>query len=327
MIQATLRLAGKAALAVALAGTSVLAHAQDAFPSHPINLVSPFPPGGATDMIARVLGDAMSKRLGQSVVVVNRPGGGTTIGAAYVARERPDGYTLLLATSSTLITSRFLYKNLQFDPDAMVPVGVVGTAPMILLTSKKRGFHDAAGLVDYARKHPGDLSVASQGSGTLSHLLAECFQSATQTRMTHIPYKGSSEAMPALINGDVDVFFDNVGTGMAQVKGGRAEVLGGSGRQRLSEYPEIPTLDEAGFPGCDLSAWWALMAPPATPPAVVARLNEALKAALKEDTVRRKILEAGTEPADGAIEPYAGLVRADVPLIGELVKRANVTVQ
>ncbi|WP_233161352.1 MULTISPECIES: tripartite tricarboxylate transporter substrate binding protein [unclassified Achromobacter] len=299
----------------------------EAFPDRPINIISPFPPGGATDVITRVVADAMSRQLKQPMIIINKPGGGTTIGAAYVAREKPDGYTLLMATSSTVVASRFLYKELRYNPDAFEPVGMVGYAPMIMLTSKKRGFRSTADLVDYAKQHPGALSIASQGTGTLSHLIAECFQATTGTKMVHIPYKGTAEAMPSLINGDVDAFYDTVGTGMAQVAGGKVDVLNSSGRQRMSAYPQIPTLTEQGYRDCEVVAWWSLLAPAGTPSDVVEKLQAALQFAMRDEAVRRKVLDAGTEPADGLVAGYKELVKKDVETTGRLIRQAGVVVQ
>lgn len=321
MFKNAFRLGVAVALSAMVCGVSA-----EPFPSRPVNIISPFPPGGATDVITRVVADAMSKQLRQPMIIINKPGGGTTIGAAYVAREKPDGYTLLMATSSTVVGSRFLYKDLRYDPDAFEPIGMVGYAPMIMLASKKRGFRNTADLVAYAKKNPGVLSVASQGTGTLSHLIAECFQSATGTNMVHIPYKGTSEAMPSLINGDVDVFYDTVGTGMAQVAGGKVDVLNSSGRQRMAGYPQIPTLTEQGYLNCEVVAWWSLLAPAGTPSEVVDALRAALQAAMGDEIVRRKVLEAGTEPGDGTASGYKELVQNDVVTTGRLIKQANVEV-
>lgn len=297
------------------------------YPERAITIVSPFPPGGATDVIARIVGKAMGADLGQSIVVVNRPGAGTTIGATYAAGQQADGYTLLLATNTTIVGARFLYKELKYDPDSFEPVGVLGTAPMVLLSAKARGFKDTEAAVAYAGQHGEDARIASQGPGTLSHLLAECLQQEAKIKMTHVPYKGTAEALPPLMNGDVDLFYDTPGTGLQQADAGTVGVLHSTGPDRLASHPDIPTVAETGMKACEMQAWWTLVAPAGTPPAAMARLQEALQTALKDDNVRKTIQTAGTEPSDGKAEGYRAMVRADVQKTGALIERAGIVLQ
>ncbi|MFA5489320.1 MAG: tripartite tricarboxylate transporter substrate binding protein [Candidimonas sp.] len=297
------------------------------YPERPITIVSPFPPGGATDVIARTLGKAMSADLGRPIVVVNRPGAGTTIGAAYAAAQPADGYTLLMATNTTIANARFLYKDLKYDPDSFESIGVVGTAPMVLLSANARDFKSTDDAVAYAKRHGEDARIASQGPGTLSHLLAECLQQASGAKMTHIPYKGTAEAMPPLINGDVDLFYDTPGTGLQQVDAGNVGVLHSTGPKRLSSHPDVPTVEEAGMKECEMQAWWTLVAPAGTPEAAVSRLQASLQAALKDDSVRKTIQTAGTEPSDGTTRGYKEMVDADVKKMGDLIQRAGIVLQ
>lgn len=316
----------KSWVAVALLGIATTAGA-GGYPERAITIVSPFPPGGATDVIARTVAKAMSDDLGQPMVVINRPGAGTTIGAAYAAAQPADGYTLLMATNTTIVSARFLYKDLKYDPDSFEPVGVVGTAPMVLLSAKARGFKGTDEAVAYAKQHGEDTRIASQGPGTLSHLLAECLQQASDLKMTHIPYKGTAEAMPPLINGDVDLFYDTPGTGLQQVDAGKVDVLHSTGPNRLASHPDIPTVAEAGMKECEMQAWWTLMAPAGTPQEAVSRLQTALQAVLKDEAVRKTIKTAGTEPAAGKVQGYREMVDADVKKTDELIQRAGIVLQ
>ncbi|PLC53382.1 MFS transporter [Pollutimonas nitritireducens] len=319
--------AGTRILAAAILGTIVQASSAAVFPERPIKVVTPFPAGGATDALARVLTEHMSQTLGQSLIVENRAGASTTIGASYAAREKPDGYTVLLATNSTLVTNRYLYKSLSYDPDAFAPIGMIGIGPMVLLSSKKHGFKTVGDVVDHAKKNPGTLSIASFGAGTSSHLTSEYFQKQADIKMLHVPFKGSTQALPQLIGGDIDLFFDMVATGMPQAQADKVDVLGITSKQRLSSLPGLPTLSESGYPDFDMTAWFTLVAPQGTPPDVTAVLRKALQSALKDKAVRERLLTMGIEPGDGSADAMAKQVETEKPIISELVKRANIVAQ
>ncbi len=318
---------GTRIFAAALLGMLVHTSAAAAFPERAITVVTPFPAGGATDALTRVLTEHMAKTLGQSVIVENRAGAATSIGASYVSREKPDGYTLLLATNSTLVTNRFLYKTLSYDPDSFASIGMVGISPMVLLSSKKHNFKKIDDVVDYAKKNPATLSIASFGSGTASHLTAEYFQQVAGIKLLHVPFKGSTMALPQLIGGDIDLFFDMVTTGMPQADSGKVDVLSITSKNRLSSLPKLPTMGELGYPGFEMTAWFTLAAPHGTPPAVTATLRKALQAALQDEAVRKRLLDMGVEPGDGSAETVANQIRTESPIIGDLVKRANITIQ
>lgn len=318
---------GARIFAAVMLGTLVNIAAAASFPERPITVVTPFPAGGATDALTRVLAEHMGKTLGQTLIVENRAGAATTIGASYAAREKPDGYTVLLATNSTLVTNRFLYKTLSYDPDAFAPIGMIGIGPMVLLSSKKHGFKKPADVVSYAKKNPDALSIASFGAGTSSHLAAEYFQQVADIDMLHVPFKGSTQALPQLISGDIDLFFDMVSTGMPQVDGGKVDVLAITSKERLSSLPDLPTLSESGYPDFEMTAWFSLVAPQATPPAVTATLRKALQTALQDNIVRKRLLDMGIEPGDGSAEALAKQISTESPVIDALVKRANIVVQ
>lgn len=297
------------------------------YPDRAITVVTPFPAGGATDALARVLTEHMSKTLGQSMVVENRAGAATTIGASYAARAKPDGYTILLATNSTLVTNRYLFKTLPYDPDDFAPIGMIGIGPMVLLTAKKHDFKSVADVVSFARKQPQALSIASFGAGTSSHLAAEYFQQMADIKMLHVPFKGSTQALPQLINGDIDAFFDMVSTGMPQVDADKVDVLAITSKNRLSSLPELPTIGEAGYPGFEMTAWFTLVAPPGTPTGVTGTLRQALQTALKDPEVHKRMLNMGLEPGNGSAEALNAQINTEKPIIQALVKRAGIVVQ
>lgn len=314
-------------LAALMLGAAVGAANAAGFPDRAITLVTPFPAGGATDALARTLAEHMAKTLGQSVVVENRAGAATNIGAAHVVRSAPDGYTILLATNSTLVTNRFLFKELPYDPDAFAPIGMIGIGPMVLLTSKKDRFKSLADVVEIAKARPGALTIASFGAGTSSHLAAEYFQELADIKLLHVPFKGSTHALPQIINGDIDLFFDMVSTGMPQVNADKVDVQAITSKQRMSTLPDLPTVAESGYPGFEITAWFTLVAPPGTPQSATNALNAALKAALADDAVRQRMLVMGIEPSDGSPEALILQVKQEIPIIQSLVKRANIVVQ
>lgn len=297
------------------------------YPTSPITVVTPFPAGGATDALARVIAEHMGSTLGQNLIVENKAGAATNIGASYTARQKPDGYTLLLATNSTLVTNRFLFKELAYDPDAFAPIGMIGIGPMVLLANKSHGFKSVDDVVKAAQQQPGKLNIASFGAGTSSHLAAEHFQDLSGTRLTHIPFKGTTQAMPQLIAGEVDVFFDMVSTGMPQVNANKVDALAVTSPKRLSNLPNLPTVAEAGFPNYEMTAWFTLVAPPNTPETITSTLSSALQKALTDPKVRQRMLDMGLEPSDGTPQAIARQIQKESPVIANLVKKANIPIQ
>lgn len=297
------------------------------FPSRVVTMVTPFPAGGATDGLARTLAEHMATTLKQPVVVENRAGAATTIGASHVVRAQPDGYTILLATNSTLVTNRFLFKNLSYDPDAFAPIGMIGIGPMVLLSTKKQKFDSLEDVITAAKKNPGALTIASFGAGTSSHLAAEYFQQLAGIKLLHVPFKGSTQALPQVISGDVDLFFDMVSTGMPQVQSDKLDVQAITSKQRMSTLPDLPTVAESGYPGFDMTAWFTLVAPPGTPEAETRILNNALKAALADEKVRQRMLVMGIEPSDGSAEALTAQIKQEIPIIKSLVEQADIVVQ
>lgn len=314
-------------LAAAMLGAVVSTALAASFPDRAITLVTPFPAGGATDGLARTLAEHMAKTLGQSVVVENRAGAATNIGASHVVRAAPDGYTILLATNSTLVTNRFLFKELPYDPDAFAPIGMIGIGPMVLLSTKKDNFKSLASVVENAKARPGALTIASFGAGTSSHLAAEYFQQLADIKLLHVPFKGSTQALPQIIGGDIDLFFDMVSTGMPQVNADKVDVQAITSKERMSTLPDLPTVAESGYPGFEITAWFTLVAPPGTPQSPTKVLGDALKAALTDNAVRKRMLVMGIEPSDGSPQALTRQIKQEIPIIQSLVKRANIAVQ
>lgn len=322
-----LRYGIKLLAATLLSAASATAAFAAGYPERPITVVTPFPAGGATDVLTRVLTERMAKELNQSMIVENKAGAGTNIGAAFVARAAADGYTILMATNSTLVTNRFLYKELPYDPDAFAPIGMVGIGPLVLLSSPKAPFKSTKELVAYAKQNPGKLTFATFGSGTSSHLAGELFKSQAGVDILHVPFKGATQALPALMSGDIDIFFDMVATGMPQADAGKVNVFGISSPTRLPTLPNLPTLAEEGYPKFDMTAWFSFVAPKGTPADVVARLQQALQTTLKDEAVRKRMLDMGINPRNGTAEELTTQIKNEQPVVGQLIKQANVQVQ
>ena len=323
MLRTTLKICS----ALLLSAAAIGAAQADNYPSRPIKVVSPFPAGGATDVLTRILAERMAKELNQSLIVENKAGAGTSIGAAYVSRENADGYTILMATNSTLVTNRFLYKELPYDPDSFAPIGMVGIGPLVMLSTPKQPFNSVADVVTYAKQNPGKLTFATFGPGTSSHLAGELFKEQAGIDILHVPFKGATQALPAVISGDVDLFFDMVATGMPQVDSGKVKVFGITSPTRLASQSKLPTLAEQGYPKFDMSAWFSFVAPKGTPPDVLARLQTALTNTLKDETVRKRMLDMGIDPRSGTADELTQKMKTEQPLVSQLIKQANIVLQ
>ncbi|MGB6105783.1 MAG: tripartite tricarboxylate transporter substrate binding protein [Pusillimonas sp.] len=297
------------------------------FPDRSVTMVVPFSPGGATDTVARIVADRMGKELGQPVIVQNKPGAGTIVGATYVENSKADGYTIFMATNTTLVTSRYLYKNLPFDPDSFEPIGMVAAGPLVLLANPARSFMTAKDVVDYATQHPGKLTFASFGQGTSSHLAGEFFKSQADIDILHVPFKGAAEANMALMQGEVDIYFDTLLTATPQIKAGKLKALGVTSLERLSSLPDVPTLVEQDFANFDVSAWVSLAAPQNTSPEILSRLEDAVTVVLKDKDVRTRILGVGFIPSDGTAQALRTQIKNDDDLTSRLVKLAKIPQQ
>ncbi|KAK85265.1 tripartite tricarboxylate transporter family receptor [Bordetella holmesii CDC-H572-BH] len=318
----------RALLAACALAFSSQAPAQDKdWPQHPVKIVVPFQAGSATDLISRQLGAALSAELGQPFVIEARPGAAAAIGSAAVARSEPDGYTLLMGGPAVLVTNRFLQKRLAYDPDKFALVSMVAVTPNILLTNPSQPFKTLPEMVAYAKANPGKLTYASFGTGTTSHMAGEMLKSVAGIDILHIPYKGAGEAIPALLSGQVSMYFDTIMTGLPQAKSGNLIALGMSNARRSALAPQIPTIAEQGFEGYDIALWYGLAAPEGTPPAVLDTLNRAVNKVLADPGLRDKLAEAGAEPQGGSRESFAAFVKSEIPRTQKLIEQAGVTAQ
>lgn len=295
-----------------LAASALLApaaHAQG-YPNKPIRLVVPFPAGGATDIFARAVSQKLGDRLGQSVVVDNKPGAGGTIGSDLAAKSAPDGYTLLLATSSTHSIGPSFGKT-PYDPVAdFTPIAYVGNAPSIMLVPNSAPARTVKEWVDYARKNPGRLNYASSGNGTVVHLGTEYFKAQANVFMVHIPYRGTALAIPDLVSGKVDVLFDSLPSGLPHVKEGRLRALGITSAKRSALLPDLPAIAES-VPGYETVTWFGMYGPKGLPADIVARVNTAVNQALQDPDVKDRLARLGIEPAGGTPQQFAAMTTAD----------------
>ncbi|XAH23625.1 tripartite tricarboxylate transporter substrate binding protein [Xylophilus sp. GW821-FHT01B05] len=315
------------ALALALLGASTLAQAQpEDFPKRPLKIVVPFAPGGATDVIARVVGKRLSEQLNQPVVVENKAGASGNIGAVSVARAAPDGYTLLLATSSHAINAT-LYRKLDYSLTAdFAPLSNLASVPLLLVVNPEVPARTPAELASYAKATAGQVNFASGGTGTAAHLAGELFNSVTGARMTHVPYKGGTLAQTDLIGGQVQAMFANLPEVLTQVQAGKLRPLAVTGKARRANLPDVPTFAQAGFPQVDASSWFGLFAPAATPAPVLARLSAAIASAVADPAVQARLKELGADPIGDRQENFRPFVAQEVKRWGVLVERSGATV-
>jgi tripartite-type tricarboxylate transporter receptor subunit TctC len=273
--------------AVLWLGLSAVVAAQD-FPTRPIRLVVPYPPGGPTDVAARIVANAMAGKLGQPIVVENRPGGAAgTVGGRYVASADPDGYTVVMSQAGSLTVAPFLYK-LDYDPiKDFAPIGIAAETPEILTINPSLPVSTVAEFIAYAKNNPGKLNFASPGVGTLPHLLGEQLQIAAGIKLTHVPYRGASPAVSDLLGGQVQVMFDSTSVMLPHLGAGRLRALAISSSKRIAQIPNVPTVAEAGYPQLTESLWTALLAPAATPGPIIQMLNTALNESVKTPEVQR----------------------------------------
>ncbi len=310
--------------ALALAPFAV--QAQAAFPSKALTIVVPFSAGGTTDILARVVGQYMSKDLGQPVIIDNRAGAGGNIGAQMVARAAPDGYTLLMGTVGTHAINQSLYKKMPFDPiKDFAPITRVALVPNLLVANPGQPYKSVKELIAYAKANPGKVTFASSGSGTSIHLSGEMFSQMAGVEMQHIPYKGSAPALTDLLGGQTAIMFDNMPSVIGHVKAGKLRPLAVTTPQRSPALPDVPTIAEAGVPGYSATSWFGLLAPASTPAPVIAKLNASILKALADPEVKKKMAEQGAEPHGEKPEQFAEFIRSETAKWGQTVKKSGAT--
>jgi tripartite-type tricarboxylate transporter receptor subunit TctC len=311
-------------LALGLCGAVNPAHAQ-AYPNRIITLVVPFPPGGSTSIVGRVIADKMSTLLGQGIVIDNRGGAGGTVGTKAVMKSDPDGYTLLLGYTGTLAIAPSLYRNAGYDPRKdFAPIGMIGRAPSSLVVHPSLPANTVAELVAYAKANPGKVNFGSAGIGTVGHITGEYFAREAGIRIVHIPYKGTGPAMSDLLGGHIPMSFSPVATTAANVKAGLLRALAVTSTHRNKLLPEVPTMIEAGVPNFDAVLAYGLVAPAGTPRPVIERLSKALRDALASEDVKKQLGFDGTEITPSTPEQYADFIDRDEKKWSELVKASGV---
>ena len=304
------------AILLAAAGSALA----QVYPSRPVRLVVGFTPGGGVDINARLLAPKLSEYLGQQVIVENRPGAGTNIANEFVAKSAPDGYTLLINTPAVAINMS-LYKDLPFDTlRDFVPVSVFSESPNVLVVNAKLAAHNVKDLVAMARSAPGKLNYSSAGVGTTQHLAGELFKLRTGSFIVHIPYKGTSPSLTALIAGEVDLSFANIPSIQAHVKSGRLRALAVTASRRDPQLPDVPTMKEAGLDGVEVVVWYGVLAPAGTPSEIVHKLADGIQRAAHDTELRKRMLEQGAAPVGNTPEEFAKLLREEVARWHEVVK-------
>ena len=313
--------------AVAALFAAAPAHADDAYPNHPIRLIVCLPAGGGVDTVSRMVADKMSKILGQPVVVENKGGQSGNLGTEAVYNSPPDGYTLLASQPAPITTAPILFKNLPYDPAKLEPVAVMSHISNTLLVRADLPAKTVKEFIAYVKASPGKVTYASQGNGTTSHLTGAMFEAATGTKMNHVPYRGTAPAINDLVGGHVDVMFNELATSITLHKSGRARLLAVTSEKRFPEVPEVPTMAEAGVPNFLSDTWNAISAPPKTPPEIIAKLNAAVNQALKEKDLQEHFAQMHLEAVGGTPQNMAKIVKDDTQRWGAVIKSANVTLQ
>ncbi|HXJ09823.1 MAG TPA: tripartite tricarboxylate transporter substrate binding protein [Burkholderiales bacterium] len=297
--------------------------AADSYPSKPVHLILPFPPGGGTDILGRLIGEQLTVRLGQPVVQENRGGAGGNLGAEAVARAAPDGYTLLLA-APTLAISPTLYPKLAYDPlKDLAPIALVATVPNVMVTHPSVPARTLQEFIALAKRRPGELNFGSGGAGTSNHLGGELFNMVAGVKLVHVPYKGVNLAMQDVLAGNVQLVFIGIPAAAPHIRAGKLRALAVVAPQRSSALPDVPTAAEAGLPGFEVTTWYGVLAPAGTPRAIVERLNTELGRIMLAPELQPRLADMATEPRSGTPEAFAAYLREETAKWGKVIRDAG----
>jgi tripartite-type tricarboxylate transporter receptor subunit TctC len=312
-------------LACAIAAAAATGAAAQVYPAKPITLINAFPPGGATDLVARQIAAKLTQRLGQQVIVDNRAGAAGTIGAASVARADPDGYTMLFAVAANLAVAPAVLKSVPYDPvKSFAPVVELARGPYVLMVNPSVPAKDLAEFVAYAKQNPGKLNYASPGQGSVHHLVVEMLKQATGIEIVHVPYKGGAPMYTATIGGEVQVLLDGMPAPLPHIRAGKVRPLGVTGDKRLGALPEVRSFAEQGVKGVDAQFWWGIVVPAGTPPAIISRLNAEITQILNDPEVRATFEKQNIDPSPGTPEAFGALVAAERARWADVVAKAGI---
>ena len=319
---------GVAALSLLASLLATGASAAPAYPAKPIRLIVPYPAGGSTDVLARMLGQKIGESLGQTVIVENRPGASGNIGASFVAKSEPDGYTLFLGTSTALSVNPSLYKTLPYDPRKdFAPIVLATMLPSLVVVNDKVPVKTVQELTDWLKGPGRTASYASSGAGTPAHLGGELYKWLTGTHATHVPYKGGAPALTDLVGGQTAYMFAILPEAMPLVKTGQLRALAVTTAKRLPAYPDIPTVTESGVPGYELIGWYGFLAPAGTPPAIIDTLNKAFNKGLQDPEARKKLQDLGFEVAGGPPQALSDLMRSESVKWKQVIDKADIKLE
>jgi len=299
------------------------AGAQDAYPSRPLKFILPFPPGGGTDILGRVIAERLSASLGQPVVTENRGGAGGNVGAEAAAHSAPDGYTIVLVAPSLAI-SPSLYSKLNYDPvKDLAPIGLVATVPNVMITHPAVEAKNLQEFIALARSRPGAMNYGSGGAGTSNHLAGELFNMVTGTKLVHVPYKGVNLAMQGVLAGEIQLVFIGIPAALPHIKAGKLRALALVAPQRSPALPEVPTVAEAGLKDFEVTTWYGIMTPSGTPRPIVSRLNAELVKIMHTPDVKERLAGMATDPLTSTPEEFAAYLKREIAKWGDVVRKAN----
>lgn len=317
------RLISTFAFLAALLPIAAGAQSPDTYPARMVHVVTPVTPGGSPDVLARTIAQELQEMWGQPFVVENRPGVGGNLGAEYVSKSAPDGYTLLVAPNNVMVMNPHLIKTSSPAKD-LAPIAMVGKTPFVLVVHSSVAANSVKELIALDKEKPGALNFGSPGTGQPQHLAGELFNAMTGTKMTHVPYRGAVPAVTDLLAGRIQVWFGAVNTLLPHIKAGKIKVLGALSSERYRTFPDIPTVAESGVPGFDVDVWLAAMAPAGVPANIVARIQTGLSTVLSRPSVRERLAQQGLEAATGTTEELRKLIAADYARYGKLVQEAGI---